>query len=427
MEYNSFPIIYEIEDVDLHSLEITHVNSLYPISSLDEVRRKVSRKELKLFVNSEISSEELERLTTFSERMTYILIGRIPLITVIGISILGFFFNYFFLLLILAFPLSYYLAPVTYGIRHVIYTTLLIISAILALQGNLWVINLCITIFFLLMVWRQNISTQLIQSVIRHSLKSDANFLKNYLSNRIILASSEKIFNRTEDVLKIVEDYFKEYPRELSMEDRLYFCKRCDNKGFDKYEGVVCGLTNKKPSFQAECTDYRSNKWFGEREDMKEAKRISWYSDAVFSTQLSFTIVDLITVGLVISGVKLVLIGGSIPFLQSGLSLYLIDQGYNFNPLIHFALPSTLFLLNLMSRLRNPFCLILAAIFIGLDALPLVFLGDFTLEPHLHIGLALSIGSGYLNIKNAKIYVNGLPSSNAYLNDYFHKADETEE
>lgn len=414
-----YPIIYEIEDIDLSNLKMEHIDNLYPISSLDDLKSKVKRNELEIFVNNEITGEELEKLTPLSERITYTILGRIPILVAIGITVLGFFFNYYFFLLLLTFPISYYLAPLTFSIRYLLYTVLLIISAILIYYGNSWTINLCITQFLLLMIWRQNISTQLIRSVIRQSLKSEAAFLKNFLSNRVLLVNNEKIFNRTEDILKIIEEYVQEHPKELSIDVKLYFCKRCDNKGFDKYEGVVCGLTNRKPSFLSDCSNYSFNQGFAYREDVKEAKRISWYSEAISSTKLSLVLLDIMILGLVLSAVRVVLIGESILFMRSGLSLYLIDQKDNIDPIIDFALPGLLFLLSIVSRLKNPFAIILGAILIGVDALPLAFLGDYTLEPHIHIAIAFAIGSGYLNINNAKIYENALSTSNAYLKDYF--------
>jgi len=40
------------------------------------------------------------------------------------------------------------------------------------------------------------------------------------------------------------------------MSHQLEFCKKCINKSFSSSEGVVCGLTSKKPTFLSTCPDF---------------------------------------------------------------------------------------------------------------------------------------------------------------------------
>lgn len=36
-------------------------------------------------------------------------------------------------------------------------------------------------------------------------------------------------------------------------------CKNCTNQAFDPKRGIVCGLTNEKPTFESSCPDFKSN------------------------------------------------------------------------------------------------------------------------------------------------------------------------
>lgn len=41
--------------------------------------------------------------------------------------------------------------------------------------------------------------------------------------------------------------------------NRLDICETCQNKSFDIKKGIICGLTNEKPTFQDTCPDYKEN------------------------------------------------------------------------------------------------------------------------------------------------------------------------
>ncbi len=41
--------------------------------------------------------------------------------------------------------------------------------------------------------------------------------------------------------------------------DKINICKTCTNKKFDRDRGIVCGLTDQKPTFENSCSDYNAN------------------------------------------------------------------------------------------------------------------------------------------------------------------------
>jgi len=41
--------------------------------------------------------------------------------------------------------------------------------------------------------------------------------------------------------------------------DKINICKTCTNKKFDRDRGIVCGLTDQKPTFEDSCSDYNAN------------------------------------------------------------------------------------------------------------------------------------------------------------------------
>lgn len=51
------------------------------------------------------------------------------------------------------------------------------------------------------------------------------------------------------------------------MSYQLDFCKKCVNKSFSSSEGIVCGLTDKKPTFSTTCPDFEK--------DVKEERKIA--------------------------------------------------------------------------------------------------------------------------------------------------------
>ncbi|WP_430410162.1 hypothetical protein [Kordia sp.] len=53
------------------------------------------------------------------------------------------------------------------------------------------------------------------------------------------------------------------------MSYQLEFCKKCVNKSFSSSEGIVCGLTNQKPTFLSQCPDFVKD----EKEEQKMIQR----------------------------------------------------------------------------------------------------------------------------------------------------------
>lgn len=51
----------------------------------------------------------------------------------------------------------------------------------------------------------------------------------------------------------------------LSQQEKLSFCKICKNRSFNPSVGIICGLTNKPPTFVETCADYK--------EDIKQVTR----------------------------------------------------------------------------------------------------------------------------------------------------------
>jgi hypothetical protein len=41
--------------------------------------------------------------------------------------------------------------------------------------------------------------------------------------------------------------------------DKINICKTCTNKKFDRDRGIVCGLSDQKPTFEDSCSDYNAN------------------------------------------------------------------------------------------------------------------------------------------------------------------------
>lgn len=42
----------------------------------------------------------------------------------------------------------------------------------------------------------------------------------------------------------------------MELKEKLVFCNKCKNKKFDMKQGVLCGLTLRKPNFDNTCKDF---------------------------------------------------------------------------------------------------------------------------------------------------------------------------
>lgn len=45
----------------------------------------------------------------------------------------------------------------------------------------------------------------------------------------------------------------------MTLSERLNYCKICTNRKTDVSTGIVCGLTNEKPTFEDECADFKAD------------------------------------------------------------------------------------------------------------------------------------------------------------------------
>lgn len=125
--------------------------------------------------------------------------------------------------------------------------------------------------------------------------------------------------------------------------ERIRHCELCQNEKVDFKQGVICKVSNKKPSFEIKCSDIDLSEKFKTtftkvlvKAKSLEKKRISVYLNflmyfglgiAVFSVGLYIGVVVLdggiiSTVPNVFSGISLFLIGSSIKNLVSYLSAY---------------------------------------------------------------------------------------------------------
>lgn len=419
MTQSNYPILREIDDIDLSDLKINQLNSLAHFQDFETLVQKIKREQVFTFINLHIDNAELESKSTFGEKISYILVNRIPVLVGLGVISLSLVQNPFNLLTFLVFPISAILAGFTFPFRYVLYAPLLVASFFTSVLFPSWIINLNVSAFLLILIWRHYRDQLKIATALRRVLKSEKDFLSYYLSNRIIVTNTDKVFNSLEETREVIEAYFEEYPKELTMEDKLFFCKQCKNKSFNKLFGVVCGLTDKRPEFKTVCKDYTLHKGFELKESQKLERREQWGRDAVFSTKLSFILIDILFIGISASAIQYLINGSYIPFLHSGLVYYLPKRHPDMSQITYFAMPLLIFILGISARLKFKETLLIIAALVGIDAVFLILHSDYIYEPHLRFGIAGLIGTGYFNIENAKIYSRNLPSSNAFLRSYF--------
>lgn len=59
----------------------------------------------------------------------------------------------------------------------------------------------------------------------------------------------------------------------LSIEEKLEFCSNCKNRSFSQKDGVICGLTQEKPSFEYVCSSYNMDETALNRNNLIEDKK----------------------------------------------------------------------------------------------------------------------------------------------------------
>lgn len=86
----------------------------------------------------------------------------------------------------------------------------------------------------------------------------------------------------------------------LTRQGQLKYCKVCNIKGFDSKIGIVCSLTNAKPTFANTCEDFSRNDVFTAKElkRQKEIKKTDVEVD-FYKTRIRplFGIVALLVIG----------------------------------------------------------------------------------------------------------------------------------
>jgi hypothetical protein len=81
--------------------------------------------------------------------------------------------------------------------------------------------------------------------------------------------------------------------------NKLDYCRKCKKRGFNPQSGMVCGLTNAKPAFNATCDDFEADP------STKDVKPLS-NSYSTKKTSSSATITISVIVGLVFIGFRVV-------------------------------------------------------------------------------------------------------------------------
>ncbi len=56
----------------------------------------------------------------------------------------------------------------------------------------------------------------------------------------------------------------------MTLKAQLQYCQICQNRKFSAQQGIVCGLTDAKPSFEQECPDFNIDKAEAERKAAQE-------------------------------------------------------------------------------------------------------------------------------------------------------------
>jgi hypothetical protein len=60
----------------------------------------------------------------------------------------------------------------------------------------------------------------------------------------------------------------------MNREHRLQYCKICKNQKMDLKNGLVCGLTNERATFDVECSNFIKDNFLVKKEKEKILRRI---------------------------------------------------------------------------------------------------------------------------------------------------------
>ncbi len=58
----------------------------------------------------------------------------------------------------------------------------------------------------------------------------------------------------------------------MTREEHLKFCKFCENRKFDKMQGIICGLTDKPADFEEECSSYLEDFELKQKEELNKVE-----------------------------------------------------------------------------------------------------------------------------------------------------------
>ncbi len=56
----------------------------------------------------------------------------------------------------------------------------------------------------------------------------------------------------------------------MTLKEQLRFCQICENRKFSAQQGIVCSLTDAKPTFKENCPDFKIDKAEAERKATQE-------------------------------------------------------------------------------------------------------------------------------------------------------------
>lgn len=421
----NFLVREDLDEVDLSKLHISDIPQLQPSTDFESIRRRLKSENLRLFINPNTPATHFEQIASNTEKVTYVLLSYIPLFCVLGSSIIGVFFNYWSFASLLLLPIIRFISPITFYMRNGIYATLtliLITSLFLTLP---WYVLLNVTIALLLFIFWNSKEQLKANIILRNTSKNETEFIRSFLSDRIFILRGDELLNKPIESDYIISKYIKQNPPKLNLNERLFYCKRCLNNAFDKYQGVVCSLTGKKPTFEFSCSDYQTDEPRATMENIRHVSKDVDRDKAKSSTAIALYLIDLLIVTFTIAALNYVLYDKPIPFINSGFFSLLNRQFPSISGLYFLILPIVFFILGICARLKSKHALLISAIVVIIDGFLLALFGDFTLEPHLKFALAAAIITGYSNIETVTLFSKNLGSQKV-ISSYLYNLEEEE-
>ena len=69
--------------------------------------------------------------------------------------------------------------------------------------------------------------------------------------------------------------------------NKIELCKKCKNRKFDFKRGILCGLTDEKPTFEINCPHFEKDETVKEYKEFKKEWQISPYIEEAFGKGLT--------------------------------------------------------------------------------------------------------------------------------------------